>query len=123
MATRDEQRKGVWATGYWAGILPEHIDAARVINLIDTIESQLSESPIIRDALEACELQPTTRPTWLAASAAVHVLLAHEIGQEVARDQLGGECDYPGCTNTAPDTDTLCAEHRKLINALATEGG
>jgi hypothetical protein len=32
---------------------------------------------------DECEMQPTSRAAWLAASAAVAVLLVHEIGQEV----------------------------------------
>src|SRR5579859_1444317 len=72
---------------HWAGILPAHIDAADVENLISTIEEALEDDPVIRDALNACNLQPTSRANWLAATSAVNLLLAHEIGQEVARDE------------------------------------
>ncbi len=71
---------------YWAGILPERIDPADVDNLIATIEAELADNPAITDALKACDLQPTSRANWLAAASAVHLLLAHELGQEVARD-------------------------------------
>jgi len=71
---------------HWDGILPDHIDSWDLENLISTIEEQLEDSPLIRDALNACNLQPTTRANWLAAASAVNVLLAHEIGQEVAAD-------------------------------------
>lgn len=76
---------------HWAGILPDHIDQADVENLISTIESELEDNPAIQDALNACNLQPTTRASWLAAASAVNVLLAHEIGQEVARDNAAEE--------------------------------
>jgi hypothetical protein len=122
---------------HWAGILPDHIDQADVENLISTIEQQFEDSPVIRDALGACNLQPTSRANWLAASVAVHVLLAHEIVQEVAADsavinsdepvyrlpELGGQCDYPGCKNAALDDDVVCAEHRRHLDNLQTEGG
>lgn len=71
---------------HWGDVLPKQIDAEAVEILIFAIEEALSDSPSIKDALEACELQPTTRANWLAASAAVHVLLAHEIGQEVGSE-------------------------------------
>jgi hypothetical protein len=77
--------------GFFDGILPERIDAAAVDNLIDAIQDQLRDNPGIQDALDACNLQPTRRAAWLAASSAVLVLLAHEFGQEVARDAVRDE--------------------------------
>ncbi len=71
----------------WDDVLPEHIAPGDVENLIDALAEDLAHDPVIRDALEACHLQPTSRANWLAAQAAVIVLVMHEIGQEVARDQ------------------------------------
>jgi len=105
---------------HWDGILPDHIDSWDVENLISTIEEQLEDSPVIRDALEACSLQPTTRACWLAANSAVLVLLAHEIGQEVAADsaKINDEpeepCDFPGCNKPSLPNDIWCADHRRL---------
>jgi hypothetical protein len=75
----------------WDDVLPEHIAPGDVENLISAVTGELSMNPVIADALEACHLQPTSRANWLAAQAAVIVLVMHEIGQEVARDQPRGE--------------------------------
>lgn len=72
-------------------LLPAHIDPADVENLVATLAAALADDPVIRDALEACNLQPTSRAGWLASQAAVIVLVMHEIGQEVTRDQRRGE--------------------------------
>lgn len=71
----------------WDDVLPEHIAPGDVENLIDALAEALAHDPVIADALEACHLQPTSRANWLAAQAAAIVLVMHEIGQEVARDQ------------------------------------
>jgi hypothetical protein len=66
--------------------LPEHVNTRAVDTLIETIAAALAyqSDPVITDALDKCNLQPTSRAVLLAAQAAVAVLLAHEIGQEVA---------------------------------------
>lgn len=66
-------------------ILSDHIDREDVDNLVVTIEAMIEDSPEIRDALlEIFNLQPTSRvATPALAAAAVAVLIAHEIGQEV----------------------------------------
>lgn len=66
-------------------VLPEHISEAAVTSLVMTIAEALGPGFVdeITTALSDCDLQPTSRATYLAASAAVAVLLAHEIGQEV----------------------------------------
>jgi hypothetical protein len=71
---------------FWKGLVADHIDGEDVNNLIATIEIELANNPVIVDALNACNLLPTTRANWLAAMSAVNVLLAHELGQTVARD-------------------------------------
>jgi len=86
MATNKTNEPQEALADHWDGILPDHIDAWDVENLISTIEEQLEVSPLIQDALNKCNLQPTMRACWLAANSAVLVLLAHEIGQEVAAD-------------------------------------
>jgi hypothetical protein len=75
----------------WEDVLPEHIAPEAVEALIGTLADTLAMDPGIVDALEACHLQPTSRANWLAAQAAVIVLVMHEIGQEVARDQPSGK--------------------------------
>jgi len=62
--------------------LPDHILAADVEKLIEALALRIQGTTV---ELEACNLQPTSRPSRLAAEAAVCVLLAHEIGQEVGR--------------------------------------
>jgi len=68
--------------------LPDHITESNIEKLISSIAASLfygnTEEPV-GWALDACDLQPTTRAAHLAAEAAVCVLLAHEIGQEVGK--------------------------------------
>ncbi len=74
-------------------ILPEHISQASVVVLAAVICERILCDPEVKDALEACELQPTSRAASLAAMSAVNVLLAHEIGQEVAADMEQAEAE------------------------------
>lgn len=69
-------------------LLPEHIDEADVENLVSILHERIMDDPELRDAFEACNLQPTNRAASLAAMSAVNVLLAHELGQEVAGDAM-----------------------------------
>lgn len=68
--------------------LPAHIEQKAVDDLTATIAGVLAyESDVpITLAYDACNLQPTSRAAMLAAQAAVAVLLAHEIGQELAQE-------------------------------------
>jgi len=61
--------------------LPEHIDEKAIEKLITALAKRIADGLVV--SMEACNLQPTTRAARLAAEAAVCVLLAHEIGQEV----------------------------------------
>jgi len=66
--------------------LPDHVDAAAVEKLIAVLAYTLRGEAIdgsVAVYLDACNLQPTSRAALLAAEAAVAVLVAHEIGQEV----------------------------------------
>lgn len=75
---------------YWTNIVPAHMEAVRVNNAISTLADQIYEGPIITDALRACGIEPTSRACWLAAAAAVQVLMAEDIGQTV-RDDRGAQ--------------------------------
>lgn len=59
--------------------------------LLDTIEAASAEGGAIFDA----GYQPTTRAMHLAALVAASVILAHELGQEVARDAKDDEAEAP----------------------------
>lgn len=65
--------------------LPKQISQEAYQALVETIAGALAYEgdAIITDALNKANLQPTSRAVMLAAQAAVAVLLAHEIGQEV----------------------------------------
>ena len=65
----------------------------RIKELIETIAEELLSNPAVKDALTACDLQPTTRAAGLAAASAVNVILAHELGQEVAADMEQAEAE------------------------------
>lgn len=65
-------------------LLPEHIEEHAVETLVSVIHERIMDDPEIKDALEACNMQPTNRAATLAAMSAVNALLAHEIGQELA---------------------------------------
>jgi len=67
--------------------LPEHIDEKAVEKLITAMARSIERRYIWQ--MDACNLQPTSRAARLAAEAAVCVLLAHEIGQEVNSDLAG----------------------------------
>jgi len=67
--------------------LPKHIDEQAVEKLIRDLANRIYAN--MQTSLEGCNLQPTTRAAKLAAEAAVCVLLAHEIGQEVNSDLAG----------------------------------
>jgi len=87
---------------------------AAIDTLRATIQEQLLTSPVITDALEACDLQPTTRAAWLAADSALNVILAHELGQEVAEDAARDEAEDEGFRRdelplTFSIGDQLCA--------------
>jgi hypothetical protein len=64
--------------------LPSHIQESDVEKLIDRLDFLIRE--LMDEELDACNLQPTTRAARLAAEAAVCVLLAHEIGQEIGQE-------------------------------------
>jgi len=64
--------------------LPNHIRAAAVEALVTALAKTIQGG--LPNAMDSCELQPTRRAARLAAEAAVCVLLAHEIGQEVNFD-------------------------------------
>ena len=64
-------------------LLPGHIDEADVENLVAILHERIMDDPELRDALKACNVQPTNRAATLAAMSAVNVILAHELGQEV----------------------------------------
>lgn len=68
-------------TDFVKGILPTYISETAIDDLTYVIHEQIHDSPVIQDALEACNLDPTSSAAWLAAACAVTVLLAHEIGQ------------------------------------------
>lgn len=83
---------------YWTHVVPEHIEATQVNNLISTLADQIYDGPFINDALLACGIEPTSRACWLAAAAAVHVLLAEEVGQQVAEarfERVRDEAEAP----------------------------
>jgi len=65
--------------------LPEHLNRQALENLTLTITELLmyGVNVPVTVGYDASNLQPTSRAAWLAANAAVSVLLAHEIGQEV----------------------------------------
>jgi hypothetical protein len=86
-----EEQKRTAANVWWDEGIGPAPTGSDIRNLVETITLQLYDSPMIVDALTACDLQPTLRATWLAASSAVHVLLAHELGQQVARDVEGDD--------------------------------
>jgi hypothetical protein len=67
--------------------LPKHIDEKAVEDLINDLANRIYAN--MKTFMEGCNLQPTTRAAKLAAEAAVCVLLAHEIGQEVNSDLAG----------------------------------
>lgn len=69
--------------------LPARVSQEAYQALVETISGALAYEgdAIITDALNKANLQPTSRAVILAAQAAVSVLLAHEIGQEVAEDE------------------------------------
>ena len=92
-------------------LLPEHVGELEVEALVSTIYERLLDDPAITDALEACNLQPTSRAAWLAANSAVIVLIVHEIGQEVAEDSKH-ICDAEGCEEIAQPDDIWCKKHR-----------
>jgi hypothetical protein len=62
--------------------LPDHIQAIAIESLILALSLRIQGTVV---EIDACNLQPTSRASRLAAEAAVCVLLAHEIGQEVGR--------------------------------------
>jgi len=64
--------------------LPNHIEDRKVEWLVTSLERWL----LTVSEVEAYNLHPTTRAARLAAEAAVCVLLAHEIGQEVGDANL-----------------------------------
>ena len=66
--------------------LPKHIDEKAVEKLVWDLANRIYSQ--MQTSMESCNLQPTTRAARLAA-AAVCVLLAHEIGQEVNSDLAG----------------------------------
>ncbi len=71
----------------WSGVeLPEHIDPDNIERLTEVIADKILQDAVVLQALDLCNLDPTTRAARLAAHAAVIVLLAHELGQEVAAD-------------------------------------
>lgn len=70
--------------------LPEHIDPVDLENLISTLAAVITEDQDLREALDICNLDPTPRAVMLASEAAINVILAHEIGQEVGNTDLGG---------------------------------
>jgi len=78
-----------------ANVAPEHIKDEKIQALIEVLEDALVDNPAIQDALNACDLEPTTRARWWAAVSAVSVLLAHECGQEVARNDAADEGSSP----------------------------
>ena len=80
-----------WEFDYWGGALPEHIGAYDVDVLIEVVAEHILQDAVIQDALNHCNLQPTTGAARLAASILVHGLILHERGQEVARDGAKGE--------------------------------
>ncbi len=63
--------------------LPNHIKQQAVENLIEALAKTIEFGSF---EMDQCELQPTSRAARLAAEAAVCVLLAHEIGQEINSD-------------------------------------
>lgn len=69
--------------------LPQHIDRDALERLTLTITELLEYGAHVPVSLayDASNLQPTSRAAWLAANAAVNVLLAHEIGQEGKSDE------------------------------------
>jgi len=76
-------------------LLPEPMNERAVENLVVILHERIMDDPELRDALEACNLQPTYRAATLAAMCAVNVILAHELGQEVAADELHYEAAEP----------------------------
>ncbi len=66
--------------------LPDHIRASAIEVLVTALAKVIQDG--VPDAMDSCELQPTRRAARLAAEAAVCVLLAHEIGQEVNSDPV-----------------------------------
>lgn len=87
--------------------LPEHVKEEAVEELIDELANYLLQAPGLKPALEACELQPTTRAAGLAARAAVLVLVAHELGQTVASGEsaLQGAVTGPVKEDVAGDRE------------------
>jgi hypothetical protein len=73
-------------SAFTATRLPNGTSHEAAASLVEVIAGALMPGWVeeISIALDKCELQPTSRATYLAASAAVAVLLAHEIGQEAA---------------------------------------
>lgn len=51
--------------------LPSHIDPLALHKLIDTIATEILHNYSVHFALDACDLQPTSRAASLAATAAV----------------------------------------------------
>lgn len=71
-------------------VLPTHVSQDAYVALVETIAGALiyEGNPLITDALDACNLQPTSRAAILAASATAAVLVAHEVGQEIGDDEI-----------------------------------
>jgi len=74
---------GVFITG-----LPNSVQKEAVDLLIGQLARLLAWDMEISLCLERCGLQPTERAAVLAATAAVSVLFAHEVGQEVAESKF-----------------------------------
>lgn len=91
----EQSKAKPWEFDFWGGALPEQCGADDVDVLIEVITDRVLQDPMIGDALDRCDLQPTTRAARLAAHAAVIVLLAHERGQQVARDVEADEAEAP----------------------------
>lgn len=70
-------------------MLPGTITTQADQRALEDLERELADAIMldveIFKRLEKCNLQPTTRAAALAARAAVLVLIAHDIGQEVGQ--------------------------------------
>jgi len=112
---------------FWTNVVPEHLDPMNVSILISTLADEIFEGALITDAMTNAGLQPSSRACWLAASAAVHVLLAHEAGLNVASNRAEDEGYRPDELPLTPSiADWLCeCGHAKYCHyeSLAVPGG